>query len=446
MRVASPRRIGIIAGGRSLPREIAESLVGRGAQVVILAIEGEASAALDVFSPVKVNIGELGRIVRTLKQAGCVEVIVVGHVTRPDLASIKPDLGFFRALPTVLRLVRAGGDDAVLRGVIAFFEERGLKIVSPVMVAPELVIDGGAFGALRSRADDAPDIQLGLEVIGKLAVFDIGQAVVVTGGRIETIEAAEGTDGMLDRLTARRHSIMRQGRVGPGDERPRGVLVKRPKPGQDLRVDLPVIGPDTVRRVVGADLGGIAVEAGRVLAAERSELIRLADAHGVFVEGALPTEGAPDAGTETASRPTAAIGRVRQLGRRRIAKADAADILKSGMVIVTLEPYGAGRAVVVVAGHVLAVEAGEGAIPVIERAAILQQWGRRRWRRAGAAVVSVGRDATPDVLERARDAGLAGVAVVLKPFAASVPQSTIELADRLGLFIAAYERGEGEGA
>jgi DUF1009 family protein len=110
--------------------------------------------------------------------------------------------------------------------------------------------------------------------------FDIGQAVVVIGGRVVALEAAEGTDAMLARVAA----LRRDGRVRAGKRR--GVLVKMAKRGQDLRTDLPVIGADTVENAAAAGLAGIAVEAGRTLIAERPATVAAADRAGLFVVGA----------------------------------------------------------------------------------------------------------------------------------------------------------------
>lgn len=430
MQRSSPRPIGILAGGRSLPIEIAKGLSKRGAAVHIVAIEGEADDALDAFHPTKVNWGQIGRIMASFKKAGCRQIAIAGSVRRPDLSTINPDLGFFRALPTVLRLIRAGGDDAILRGVIAYFEKQGFEIVGVSQLAPELLVGAGPFAGPVHMPEDLNDIRVGFEALRALAPFDVGQALVVDQGRIEAIEGAEGTDRMLDRLTLARHRRMRERKpVG------RGVLVKATKPGQEIRVDMPAIGPETVRKAAGADLKGIAVEAGRVLAVNRSTLQDLAETHRVFVIGA----SAEDVSRE--SYPTAALPAavaVRRLGRRRLRTIDEADSIKAAQLIIALERFEAARAAVVSRNHVLAVESGEGALETIERAANLRQWGRSMLgRRYGVAVVAAGRELDSEVIGKAAEAGLAGVAVVLRKFAASVAKEAITEADRRKLFIAA---------
>jgi DUF1009 family protein len=118
-------------------------------------------------------------------------------------------------------------------------------------------------------------------MLSALAPFDVGQAAILADHRIVAIEAAEGTDAMIRRVA----ELASSGRlkIAKGD----GVLVKAPKEGQDLRVDMPAIGPDTLRNIAEAGLAGIALRAGRVLVGDRGKLGRLADQLGVFVEGVI---------------------------------------------------------------------------------------------------------------------------------------------------------------
>ncbi len=434
----SPRRIGILAGGGSLPREIAEGLLARGAGVHVVGIDGEADEKLEEFHPTRVNWGQIGQILSSFKTAGCRQVVFAGSVKRPDLSRIKPDLGFFRALFTVLRLIKVGGDDAILRAVIGFFEKHGIEIVGVSQVAPELLVSEGRFAGPDRKPEDLPDIKLGFDVLRAMARFDVGQGVVVSDGRIEAIEGAEGTDRMLDRLMVARQKKMQE-KLAVG----RGILIKAPKPGQDLRVDMPAIGPQTVRKAAGADLTGIAVAAGSVLALERPSLSEMANTHRVFVSGVgseeLPAETAPGQNLDNAAGSFS----VNELGRKRPSKIDEADAIKGGRLIAVLDSFDAGRAVVVGRRHVLAVEAGEGIPALIKRAGQLRQWGGGLLsRRSGVLVVAAGRHLEQDMIAQAAEAGFAGIAVVLQKFAASVDAATIAEADRRKLFIAALV-GEG---
>lgn len=420
------RPLGILAGGGSLPREIAEIAAARGQAVFLVGIEGEAEGSFEPFPNARLNWGAIGGILAAFRRAGARDLVIVGRVQRPDLLRLRPDFGFFRALPTILRLVRAGGDDGVLRGVIGFFEAKGFRVVSPAEIAPEIVVGRGDLGRNGPAPADLADIEMGLEAVRRLGPFDIGQAVVVAGGRLEAIEGAEGTDAMLERIVRQRTS-----------GGPRGVLVKRPKPGQDLRVDLPAIGPDTVRGASRARLAGIAVDAGAVVAARRRELVTAADDAGIFVTGCEEQLRGVVQGARHARWCFDGLARPRPL-RLLAGEWDGsflADAAKGAAVIATLDPYSVGRAVVVARGHVISVEAGEGAAPAISRAAGLRQWGGRG--RHGVAVLSRTDDVGAQAITAAAEAGLA--ALVLAPGAAPsvLPADVRDAASRNGIAIAA---------
>ena len=452
--MSAPRRIGILAGGGSLPREVADGVAARGLPLHIVAIDSEADADFGPYPVTRIGWGEIGRMIATFRETGCSDLVIIGSVKRPDLATVKPDLGFFRALATVARLVLAGGDDKVLRGVIGFFESKGLRVVGPGRVAPELVIGVGGLSPRKPEPRMLDDARRGFELIGALGAFDIGQAAVVNNGVIEAVEGAEGTDGLLQRV-----ALQRKNRGLPAGKT-QGVLVKRAKPTQDERIDLPVIGPATITRAVEAGLAGIVVEAGRVLAAARAEMTLRAGASGLVVTG---LESARDAEAERrarAQRKRASLV-MRLLGRGTAPTKDALkpiarvlpprrterDIAKGVAIIAAMRSFGGTRAVVVVRGHVLAVECGEGAAAVIERAGKLRQWGDRRMRwRAGVAALGAGRDCTPEVIALVAGAGFAGVVVGLKRFTAGVGTDAIAAADKAGIFIVgigAEEDGDG---
>lgn len=425
----APPVVGILAGGGSLPREIAERVVGRGGKVHVVAIAGEADGGFGDVPVTQVGWAEIGAMLAAFHNAGCNELVIVGGVRRPDLAALRPDWGFFRNLPAIMRIIGAGGDDSVLTRVVRFFEAQGFRVVAPAAVAPELLVGEGPLGRVAASSTEAADVATGFELVGRLGAYDVGQAVVVAGGRIEAIEGAEGTDAMLERLLRARAGRAR------GDGAP-GVLVKRPKPGQELRIDLPAIGPDTVRRAAQAGLAGIAVEAGAALAAERATLIERADAAGLFVQGFLSST--VDA-TRAATAPAQSLARI---GRWAAERRQRADALKGAGLLAAAAPLLKSRGAVVDRGHVLAVESGEGVAALIERAAALRQWGRQRFAgRTSVAVLAEPADLRSG-LARAAACGLAGVAVVGKPdkARAGLGNEFVREADRLGMFIAAITR------
>jgi DUF1009 family protein len=413
--------IGILAGGGGLPREIADEIVATGRAVHVVAIAGEADRDFAPHPVTPVDWGQIGRMVRTLREAGARELVIVGRVRRPDLRRVKPDLGLLANLPGIARIVLSGGDDSVLRKVIRFFEGQGFRVVGPAEVAPGLVVGEGPLGAVRAPPAAEGDMAFGRRAVGLLGGFDIGQGVVVRGGHLVAIEGAEGTDAMLERVAGMCS--------GAG-----GVLVKRPKPGQELRVDLPVIGPQTVAGAERAGLAGITVEAGRTLAADRVRLVREADAAGLFVTG-HKEEGAAGLGI----RPPPPDVTLALLGRLQPGEQGTADAAAGVRVLETLRTLQPSSGVVVARGHVLAVEAGEGLEAMLQRAGGLRQWGLGAGRRRG--VVALGRPIEEGRCQASAAAvaaaGLSGIAA----HSADVPRTLIAAATEAGLFIVGAKVG-----
>jgi DUF1009 family protein len=181
-------------------------------------------------------------------------------------------------LPGIVRMFK-GGDDHLLSGVARTFEELGFRLLGAHQVAPEILVREGVLGGRKPSARDEGDIQCGFALIAAMARFDVGQAVVVADNRVLAVEAAEGTDGMLDRLVALREAgVLRI----PENT---GVLIKAPKATQDRRFDLPSLGPQTVAKAAQAKLAGIAVAAGETVIAEPARVAAAADQAGVFVVG-----------------------------------------------------------------------------------------------------------------------------------------------------------------
>ena len=172
-----------------------------------------------------------------------------------------------------------GGDIAVLNGVIQIFEEEGFQVVGVQKYAPELLVEGGILTKSKPNTLSNSDISIAMNVAKSLGDFDIGQSVVVVGGRVIAVEAAEGTDMILQRCIELRETQ----RVNWDGMQ--GVLAKCVKQEQDLRVDLPTIGPETIRRVSAANLAGVVVSANTVLIIEREQTIAVANDTNVFIQG-----------------------------------------------------------------------------------------------------------------------------------------------------------------
>ena len=271
--------LALICGGGSLPLAIADSVSARGRQVLLFPLQGIARPEDYAQRPhTWVRIAKFGTLARAARAAGCHEMVLIGSLVRPAFWQVRFDLTTLKLLPRIAAAFR-GGDDYLLSSGARLIEEQGFRVLGAHEVAPEILVPKGALARVQPSEGERADIALGFDYLHATGPFDVGQAVVVAGRHVLAVEAAEGTDQMLERIAALRASgHIRASTVG-------GVLVKAPKRGQDRRFDLPSIGPRTVEGAARAGLAGIAVVAGSTIVAEPERLIAAADRTNIFVVG-----------------------------------------------------------------------------------------------------------------------------------------------------------------
>src|SRR6266496_3509451 len=276
-RAATDDPLAIICGGGSLPFAVADAVLRHGRRAVLFPLRGFGDpAAVERYPHHWIALGQFGRMCRLASAERCRDVVFIGNLIRPSLREIRLDWQTIRLMPRIARLYR-GGDDRLLSGIGRIFEEHGFRLLGAHEVAPEILVREGVMGKRRPSERDEADIATGLAVLAAMGPFDIGQAAVVASGHVIAVEAAEGTDAMLARVA----ELRRLGRI----RYPVGVGVKAPKPGQDRRLDLPSIGPQTVAGVIRAGLAGLAVVAGGTIMAQPDAVVATADRGKIFVIG-----------------------------------------------------------------------------------------------------------------------------------------------------------------
>lgn len=269
---ARPGPLGIIAAGGAMPRRLADDVRASGRAVYIVAIREFAEAELYAGLPHRlVRLGAAGQLIEAFRAAGVRELVMLGRAHRPSLLALLPDAWTAAAMARVGRGFLTGGDDTLLRGITRVLEEEGFAVRGVHEVRAGLTAPQGLLAGAAPDAGQAADIRRGIAVLRALGPVDVGQAVVVQQGLVLAVEAIEGTDAMLARAGGLR-------REGPG-----GVMVKLAKPSQDLRLDMPTIGPVTIERAAAAGLAGIAIDAQRTLVTEREACVALAIQHGLFI-------------------------------------------------------------------------------------------------------------------------------------------------------------------
>jgi DUF1009 family protein len=268
--------LGLIAGSGPLPFEVARAARERGLRVAIAAIEDNTDPAIEreADGPFAwLNAGELGKLIEFMKGAGAREVILAGAVSKREIlrdpGRLRPDARALKLLATLA----AKGDDAILRAVASELESEGMAVVESTRYLERRMVQPGLLCGAEPNEAVRADLALGMAVVKSLGVHDVGQACLVRQGTVLAVEALEGTDRM----------VRRGAEFGVG-----AVLVKAAKPSQDMRFDVPVIGPDTIALARECKLAAIGLEAGRTLVLEREKSYAAAREAGLSLVGLEP--------------------------------------------------------------------------------------------------------------------------------------------------------------
>lgn len=274
----SSKKLGIIAGGGCIPRMLIEHCKAVERDYFVLAIDGNADQALidDSVPHQWIRIGQAGTGFKRLHDEKVEEVIMIGTIKRPGFFDLVPDLrtaAFFAKIGA-----KSLGDDGILRALVSEIEAEGMKVKGIHEVMEQLLAKNGVLGKVKPSKQAVLDIKRGIEVALALGSVDVGQAVVVQQGLVLAVEGIEGTDKLLLRCKDYK-------RKGEG-----GVLVKLRKLNQDVRIDLPTIGVETLKRAKECGLSGIVVHTGNGLIIDEAEVIKFANKEGMFVIGVDPFE------------------------------------------------------------------------------------------------------------------------------------------------------------
>ncbi len=279
-------RVAVVAGSGRLPLDVIEGIARTGGTPLLVRIRGETdrNAAFDRFDSAEVGLGEFARLVPLLKSRGVTHLVLAGGIARrPRLSEIRINMLLLRHLPRVLKGL-ASGDNGLLSLLVGGIEREGIRVLGAHEIVPDLLAGEGVLTRARPVGSDQRDIDAAFLAARTIGALDVGQGAVAIGGRVIALEGIEGTDQMLERVA----SLRGHGRLAG---RTRGVLAKCAKPGQELRADLPTIGPATIETAHAAGLAGICVEAERTIVLERGPTVERADELGIFLIG-LPRDHA----------------------------------------------------------------------------------------------------------------------------------------------------------
>ncbi len=262
--------IGLIAGDGRFPIIFADNVRRLGFTVSAIAHVGTTLPELESYVEHIhwLKIGQFGKALAALKQDGVGQAVMLGGIKKTNVfTTLRPDL---RALAIFSRL-KHWKDDAILRAVAGELEREGIEILDSTFGLQDILAVEGCLTSKKPSKKEVEDIQFGWETLETLGALDIGQCVVVKNRVIVSVEAVEGTD----------EAITRGGKLGGKG----AVVIKRTKPHQDLRFDLPAIGPQTIQTMISVQATVLAIEAGRTVIIDREDVLSQANEAGIAIVG-----------------------------------------------------------------------------------------------------------------------------------------------------------------
>ncbi|MGK7652889.1 LpxI family protein [Roseovarius sp. B08] len=296
--------LALIAGQGGLPPQLVRVLLTRGDVPVVCEIEQFPSDVKGELPRLGFRLETLGTFIATAKEVGVTRICMAGAMRRPPIDPSQIDAATLPLVPKVQAALANSGDDSTLRIFTEIFEEAGIEVIGAADIDPSLLPPEGVTGSLPDGVEQ--DIAVAEAALAELAAADAGQAVVVRGGKVIAREDARGTDAMLSDLCPEppdagfSHDPFEMmgdmldsvadwlsGPVAEAraaeDTSDGGLLFKAPKPGQELRVDMPLIGLGTVMRAAEAGLAGIVIESGGVMLLDPEGVAEVLRAQGMFL-------------------------------------------------------------------------------------------------------------------------------------------------------------------
>jgi DUF1009 family protein len=278
-------KLGLIAGNGRFPFLLLDAARAHGAEVVVAAIKEETEPEMDARAAADpgvrvhwLSLGELSRLIETFRQAGVTQAVMAGQVKHKQIfSSIRPDW----RLAKVLLNLRTRNTDMLLGAVAKVLSDEGIELISSTAYLEPLLARPGVLTARAPNAEEQQDLAYGRAVAGALASYDIGQTVVVAGQACVAVEAMEGTDATIERAGAILQTLAAEGEASTLERRL--SVVKVAKPSQDMRFDVPVMGPKTIETMRLAGATCLSLDAGRTLIFDQDMVYKLADAAGIAI-------------------------------------------------------------------------------------------------------------------------------------------------------------------
>ena len=215
----------------------------------------------------RVSIGKFGKIINLIKEKKSKKVLFAGKITKPKFSTLRLDLKGFYYMPAIIRAAKLG-DAAIIKAIIKILDNEKIKVISSIFFNPELALKSGNYTKLKPNKSDSNSIKKGITYFNKLNSLDHVQAVIVKDNTILAIEDRHGTKKMLSRLMKKSD----------------GILIKLPKKKQDLRIDLPTIGLQTLKDCKKYGLKGIVLKSKKNIFLDKVKCISFANKNNIFIK------------------------------------------------------------------------------------------------------------------------------------------------------------------
>ena len=259
--------IGLIFGETDLPLKILEKIKKNKIKYLIIDL-----SKLKKFKNYKnshiISIGEFGKIINILKDNNCKKVLFAGKIIKPKFSKLKLDLKGFYHMPSIIKASKLG-DAAILKKIINILSKEKINVISSIFFNPELTLAKGNYTKIKPSKKDEKEITKGIKILGNSNPYSHTQALIVRNNKILVKESFEGTKKMI--LSIKKSKISS------------GILLKFPKKKQDLRIDLPTVGIETIKDCNKAGLKGIVLKAAQNIMLDKKKCIHFANKNKLFI-------------------------------------------------------------------------------------------------------------------------------------------------------------------
>lgn len=260
-------KLAILAGGDALPTLLAEFCQSKNIPFITIAFKGQPQPATVGATPLVFPLGALNKVAKTLKNQQVTHVVMAGRLNKVSVFDLRPDFAAMKLLASL----KNKNDNTLLDALSHWFKQQGFEMVGAHEILPDLLVKKQSY--THTTPTDKKTIELGMNAAHTLGALDIGQAAIVKDGTVLGVEGVEGTNALIERCAALR------------GKNKGGVLVKCAKPQQNLKVDMPTIGPQTIELLAQYGYEGVAVEAGKSMLVDAENTIALANKNKVFIYG-----------------------------------------------------------------------------------------------------------------------------------------------------------------